>query len=258
MTVTDSPLVRSDTQQCSKMVNLAFCSKHWQIWSCLQLWMKELCNKALYLLFWPQRDLLFRQSKKTIVDPPVPGLSQPLSDSLHFYGWEDVPLRKDLGYGRKLYSGARGPGSHDMEVPTRGATCRCASVSEGFLHRNCVLSLPSWPPLTVVLSKSIGVLVIAGNVNLLILISSSVRLFPARTAAILRNTKLDSAAVGGQSFSFPSWTSSDELTDWKNKAKWFLLSLSLPLSGHVKVSFLLADRLKSSLPWCALAQCCSL
>lgn len=40
-----------------------------------------------------------------------------------------------------------------MEVPTRGATCRCASVSGGFLHRNCVLSVPSRPPLAAVLSQ---------------------------------------------------------------------------------------------------------
>lgn len=35
------------------------------------------------------------------------------------------------------------PESHDMEVPIRGAACRCASVSEGFLHRNCARSVPS-------------------------------------------------------------------------------------------------------------------
>lgn len=53
----------------------------------------------------------------------------------------------------------RGPGleSHDMEGPTRGATCRCASVSEGFLHRNCVLSVPSQSALAVVLSKHIDI-----------------------------------------------------------------------------------------------------
>lgn len=51
------------------------------------------------------------------MDLPVPGLSQPLSDSLHFYGWEDVPLRKDLGSGRKLYSGARGQRTMTWKCP---------------------------------------------------------------------------------------------------------------------------------------------
>lgn len=46
-----------------------------------------------------------------------------------------------------------GPERHDMEVPIRGAACRCASVSEGFLHRNCVLSVPSQLHVTVVFSK---------------------------------------------------------------------------------------------------------
>lgn len=45
------------------------------------------------------------------------------------------------------------PERHDMEVPIRGAACRCASVSEGFLHRNCVLSVPSQLHVTVVFSK---------------------------------------------------------------------------------------------------------
>lgn len=67
----------------------------------------------------------------------IPFPCQPVSD------WEDVPLRKDLGAERKPYSGALEPESRDMEVPTRGATCRCASVLQGFLHRNCVLSVPS-------------------------------------------------------------------------------------------------------------------
>lgn len=48
-----------------------------------------------------------------------------------------------------------GPESNDMEVPTRGAAHRCASVSQGFLHRNCVLSIPSKLTLNVVLRKHI-------------------------------------------------------------------------------------------------------
>lgn len=57
-----------------------------------------------------------------------------------------------------LWQGA-GPESHDMEVASGGATGRCASVWEGFLHRNCVLSLPSWQPLFV--SKRVDFLMAA-------------------------------------------------------------------------------------------------
>lgn len=52
-----------------------------------------------------------------------------------------------------------------MEVPTRGAAHRCASVSEGFLHRNCVLFVSSQLPLTVVLRKHIDLLFVEENMN---------------------------------------------------------------------------------------------
>lgn len=91
-----------------------------------------------------------------MVDLPFPGPSQPFVDSLH-YG-KTLALRGN-------FMVSSGPESHDMEVPTRGATSRCASVSECFLYRNCVLSVPSLPPLTVVFSKSIEILFVAKNTN---------------------------------------------------------------------------------------------
>lgn len=73
-------------------------------------------------------------------------LSTGMAGRMSLYG-------KSLVFQRKLSSRGPGPESYDMEVPTRGAACRCASVSDGFLHRNRVLSVPSQPHLAVVLSK---------------------------------------------------------------------------------------------------------
>lgn len=55
--------------------------------------------------------------QKTIVEPQIPGPCQPFSNSLHLYGWEDVPLRKVLGSERKLYSGALGQRAMTWKCP---------------------------------------------------------------------------------------------------------------------------------------------
>lgn len=86
-----------------------------------------------------------------------------------------------------------------MEVPTRGATCRCASVSEGFLHRNCVLSVPSQPPFTVVLSKRLDTNSALSHKRLLVL---SFFLSCEYLAAVIWNMKFDSDSVSGVNCSY--------------------------------------------------------
>lgn len=161
-------------------------------------------------------------------------------------------------------------------MPTRGATCRCASVSESFLHRNCVLSVPPQLTLTVVLSKCFCLQV--WKVWTLYFwrafyYSSSCQYPPTSITSMKVSfafcnhlkSEVEQSHLGVKHCHSHSWTSSCELTNWLIKQNVFYLLFSPPVTtsstsktGYVRVFFSLADRFKSSLPWCALAHCCSL
>lgn len=123
-----------------------------------------------------------------------------------------------------------------------------ASVSEGFLHRNRVLSVPSKPPLSVVLSKSgsrrwihfyAGCEIEAHDLSVAL---CSLHGFHGDHGVLQSCDWLDHAH-------FLSWTSSFELTSWLMKKNGFHFRFEAPFVWtHRRLSIFLADNF--SVPGC--------
>lgn len=135
-----------------------------------------------------------------------------------------------------------------------GAVQMYASVSEGFLHRNRVLSVPSEPPLSVVLSKP-------GSRRWAHLYAGCEISTPDLPVAVCRLHGLNRIHEVLQSWDWLDrahilgWPSSIEMTSW-HEEEWFSLLLwSLLCVDTQRTFYIFGWWLERALPQCVLARC---